>query len=108
MKKKKIITLPLSLALLFALGWMMLLNGIHLFYIGFHDIDIVFNTKELSNRYDFPEGSEINLDGKVYTLTETYINGLKKLWHSIYFITIGSFLLGMTLIGNVFQSKLTK
>ncbi len=79
-----------------------LINGASLYFIGFHNIDLVFNDayfiKELGGNKTIDDfADQYNANGDIITLRSLYIIGQDQIRNGIYFISISSIILGVTL-----------
>ena len=76
-----------------------LLWSISLFWIGFHNIDICVNEMNIENTFNISL-LEIKLNGKIWSLSDCYLNGLEKIVIGFKLGLIGAFLFGLSLRGK--------
>lgn len=67
--------------------------GVSLFFIGFHDVDLCSNEQKLSLIFGIPL-TETSIFGTEYTLDECYVAGLLQLFVGYFTSLIGIYLFG--------------
>lgn len=84
--KDKLITalLIISFFLLTATIMALTYSGVHTFYIGFHNVDLAWNFKQVENSLGIVLIDTAS-DGNQYTLGETYTMGLDYLRESVIY-----------------------
>ena len=76
------------------LCFILLLTGMFFFWVGFHNVDTCTNRRMMEKQFNLTL-SEIQLGGKVWSLVECYLNGLKQIIIGFHVGVMGAFLLGL-------------
>lgn len=87
----------------FLISLAILIYGVNVFWIGFHNIDLCHNEISIQNQLS-EDLRSINksfiivekrvFDGEIWSLKDCYLNGLKGIIEGFYISLIGAFLLG--------------
>ena len=97
LKKKLEMASVILLTFLFLIIIAGVIDGVRYFWIGFHNIDLSVNIMRIE--CSTTENCNMGLadwasDGNQYSYLELYRAGLKQLTFSLYYTSLGSFILG--------------
>ena len=85
---------------LLCIGIVMLVGGFWLFFIGYYNVDLVFNMKSVvcDNGMDIDNWQDTyNSNGDTITLNNLYLVGLEQQQGATYLILLGGLLVGLAL-----------
>jgi len=86
---------------LILISFLIIIFGLHLFWTGFHNIDVAWNEERISLKLNI-NFQERTLDNKIMSLPDVHIVGLRKIILGIYITLFGGIVFGIS------SSKLVK
>ncbi len=93
----------------FLISLLILIYGLNLFWVGFHNVDICHNEIVIQNMLSeslrsinksFIIQEQKVFDGSIWSLSDCYLLGLKGIIEGFYVSIVGAFLLGYTKQGG--------